>query len=121
MKFIPVSSLILGPATVTACCSVIVIKEGIAGDALGLDMYEAYRDGEELLPRVDVALPLGLEKLQELINEMTSFQPNIRPSPQDVSSQLLQISHEVTKNIAILNSYCSPGYFVTSVELYSID
>ena len=73
-----------------------VIREGIAGDALGLDMYKAQRDGEEL-PEIDAALPAGLEKLQELINEMTSFQPKTRPSSVEIQSRLHESNSEVTQ------------------------
>ena len=76
--------------------AVFVIREGIAGDALGLDMYEAQRDGEEL-PRVDAALPADLEKLQELINEMTSFQPNTRLSSGEIQTRIHAINSEVTQ------------------------
>ena len=78
-----------------------MIRQGIDGDALGLDMYEAQRDGEEL-PRVDAALPAGLEQLQELINEMTSFYPQSRPLALDVQAKLHTINSKVT---ATLN-YC---------------
>ena len=82
-------------SAVAACFLVMGIKEGVAGDSLGLDMYEAQRDGREI-PQIDVALPLGLEKLQEFINHMTSFQPSDRPSTLDVTSRLLAINLKVT-------------------------
>ena len=71
-----------------------VIKEGIAGDALGLDMYEAQRKGDDL-PQVDAALPAGLENLQELINDMTSYKPTDRPSSLDIQSKLCMINAQV--------------------------
>ena len=72
------------------------MRQSIAGEAIGLDMYEAQRDGEEL-PEIDLDLPAGLEKLQELINEMTSFQPSDRPSSVKIQSRLRAISSEVTQ------------------------
>ena len=72
-----------------------VIKEGIAGDALGLDMYEAHRDGEELPAGVDANLSPGLEKLQELMNQMTAFQPSDRPSALNLTSRLLAVNVKV--------------------------
>ena len=71
-----------------------VIKEGIAGDGLGLDMYEAHRDGEEM-PELDLNLPQELEKLEELIRSMTSFHPRDRPSAEEISSRLLVVISEV--------------------------
>ena len=76
--------------------SVLVMRQGIAGEALGLDMYEAQRDGKEL-PQVDAALPADLEKLQELINEMTSFQPNTRLSSGEIQTRIHAINSEVTQ------------------------
>ena len=74
--------------------TVLVIRQGIAGDAFGLDMYEAQRDGEEL-PQIDADLPAGMEKLQELINDMTSYKPKSRPSSMKIQSRLRTINAEV--------------------------
>ena len=73
--------------------SVIFIKEGIA-DSLGLDMYEAHRDREEM-PELDLDLPTSVKKLEELINAMLSFQPTKRPSSTDVYSELVAINLKV--------------------------
>ena len=79
-----------------------VIKEGIAGDGLGLDMYEAHRSGEEM-PELDLNLPQEMKKLEELIRLMTSFHPQNRPSAEDVSSELFSIVSQVyvRKNITL--------------------
>ena len=76
------------------CFQVTVIKDGIAGEGLGLDMYEAHRDGEEM-PELDLDLPQELEKLEELIRSMTSFQPQSRPLAEHVSSELFDIVSQV--------------------------
>ena len=76
----------------------IIIKEGLAGESLGLDMYEAHRDGEEL-PEIDLELQQDLEKLEELIKQMTSFQPQSRPSSLDVKAQLSAFVTEVNVNV----------------------
>ena len=53
--------------------SVIVIKDGLVGEGLGLEMYEAQRDGKEL-EVLNLELPQDLEKLEQLICQMTSYQ-----------------------------------------------
>ena len=83
------------------------MRQGIGGEALGLDMYEAQRDGEEL-PEVNLDLQAGLEKVQELINEMTSFQPKTRPSSAEIQSRLRAINSEVTQREQIVATENGP-------------
>ena len=80
----------------------IAIKEGLAGESLGLDMYEAHRDGEEL-PEIDLELPQDLEKLEELIKLMTSFQPQSRPSSLHIQEELCTFVSEVI---------CTRNYYI---------
>ena len=72
----------------------LIIRQAIVGEALGLDMYEAHRDGEEL-PEVDLDLPPELEKLEMLINTMTSFRPVDRPTAKQIELALTTIIKEV--------------------------
>ena len=70
------------------------IKDGLAGEAYGLEMYEAQRDGEEL-EVLNLDLPQDLEKLEQLICQMTSYQPNTRPTSLEVQARVTAIATEV--------------------------
>ena len=82
-----------------------MIKDGI-GESLGLDMYEAHRDGEEL-PEIDLKLEQGLEKLEELLKRMTSFKPHSRPSSLYVQEQLSAFAAEVIIRPIFGTKFCN--------------
>ena len=73
-----------------------VIKEGLAGEGLGLEMYEAQRDGEEIVA-LNLDLPQDLEKLEQLICQMTLYHQSKRPTSLEVQAALAKIATEVLK------------------------
>ena len=74
-------------------CLVLYIKDGIAEEGLGEDMYAAHKQGEEM-PEVveftDDDSPKELE-MKQLILEMTSYEPKDRPTAKDVFHQVYAI------------------------------
>ena len=72
-----------------------VIKEGLA-EGFGREMYEAQRDGEEI-EALNLDLPQELEKLEQLIYQMTSYHPSARPTSLNIQAALTEIATEVLK------------------------
>ena len=64
------------------------------GSSLGHDMHEAHRDGEDI-PDMGLDFEPELEKLQELIDAMTSLRPVARPTSGQIESALKVIMKEV--------------------------
>ena len=88
-------------------CLVLYIKDGIAEEGLGEDMYAAHKQGEEM-PEVveftDDDSPKELE-MKQLILEMTSYEARDRPSAKDVFYQVHTIYKRQEPKMQVLNSF----------------
>ena len=65
---------------------------------LGEDMYDAFKDGEEI-PRADVEItdddPPEVRRIKELIVEMTAYEASDRPTIQQVLAVLAELNAQV--------------------------
>ena len=73
------------------CISVSFIRQGMAQEGLGIEMYEAFKNGEEI-PQADVEItdddPPEVRRMKELIVEMTAYEASDRPTIQQVLAVL---------------------------------
>ena len=80
------------------CVSVSLMRQGMAEEGLGEDMYEAFKSGEEI-PQADIGItdddPPAVRRMKKLIVEMTAYEPNDRPTIQQVLAVVAELNAEV--------------------------
>ena len=81
------------------CISVSFIRQCMAQEGLGIEMYEAFKGGEEI-PQADVDItdddPPEVRRMKELILEMTAYEAKGRPTIQQVLAVLEELNAQVS-------------------------
>ena len=74
------------------------IRQGQAKEGLGEEMYEAFKNKEEI-PQADVEItdddPPEVRRMKELIVEMTAYETSDRPTIQQVLTVLAELNAQV--------------------------
>ena len=74
------------------------MRQGQAEEGLGKEMYEAFKNGEEI-PQADVEItdddPPEVRRMKELIVEMTAYEASGRPTIQQVLAVLAELNTKV--------------------------
>ena len=90
------------------CVSVSLMRQGMANEGLGEEMYEAFRKGEEI-PQADVEItdddPPEVRRMKELIVEMTAYEASDRPTIQQVLAVLADLKAQVRHTGKPLKSF----------------
>ena len=77
------------------------MRQGMAEEGLGEEMYEAFKKGEEI-PQADVEItdddPPELRRMKELIVEMTAYEAKGRPTIQQVLAVLTVLNAQVRRS-----------------------
>ena len=80
------------------CVSVRQMRQGMAEEGLGEEMYEAFKNGEEI-PQADVEIteddPPEVRRMKELIVKMTAYEASDRPTIQQVLDLLAELTAQV--------------------------
>ena len=80
------------------CVSVRQIRQCIAEEGLGEEMYEAFKNGEKI-PQADVEITDDdlpqVRQMKELIVEMTAYEARDRPTIQQVLAVLAELKNQV--------------------------
>ena len=75
------------------------LRQGIAEQGLGEEMYEAFKKGEAI-PQADVEItdddPPEVRRIKELIVEMTAYEASDRPTIQRVLAVLEELDAKVS-------------------------
>ena len=80
------------------CVTVLLMRQGQAQEGLGEEMYEAFKNGEEI-PQADVEITDDdtpeVQRMKELIVEMTAYEASDRPTIQQVLAVLAELNDQV--------------------------
>ena len=85
------------------------MRQGMAAEGLGEEMYEAFKKGEEI-PQADVEItdadPPEVRRIKELIVEMTAYEASDRPTIQQVLSVLAELNAQVSHSENLVKVIC---------------
>ena len=90
------------------CVSVSLMRQGEAEEGLGEEMYEAFKNGEEI-PQADVEItdddPSEVRRMKELIVEMTAYEASDRPTIHQVLAVLSELNAQVRQSGKLLKRF----------------
>ena len=86
------------------------MRQGMAEEGLGEEMYEAFKSGEEI-PQADVEItdddPPEVRRMKELIVDMTAYEASDRPNIQQVLVILADLNSQVRPSKLVTEARCS--------------